>query len=288
MPTWAEFIDGWELFREAVLAGAAAGAVLGFLSVYIVLRRMVFVSAAVTQSAGLGVALSYYAAIHLGVTVDPLYGAMALSLATAALLVAEPRRLGISREMVLGAVFAFTGAAAVLVGSRITQEANDIQAILFGTAVIVSPEDLHRIVITGAIILALHLWWFRGLSFASFDATAARVQRLPVALLDVVLLVSVGVMVGESARALGALPAFALSTLPGMAAVVLGSLVRGPLIVPFLLAAVLGAAAAVGGYLFAFFEDFPVGSSQTLVAVALLVVAIVIRAVARLATGARD
>ena len=56
-PTWSEFIEGWELFRDPVLSAAIAGAVLGYLSVYIVLRRMVFVSAAVTQSAGLGVAL---------------------------------------------------------------------------------------------------------------------------------------------------------------------------------------------------------------------------------------
>jgi manganese/iron transport system permease protein len=278
-PRWADFVDGWELFREAVQAGAAAGAILGFLSVYIVLRRMVFVSAAVTQAAGLGVALAFFAAIHWGITVDPLFGAMGLSLLTAVLLVADPRRLGISREMMLGAAFAVCGGLAVLVGSRISQEANDIQAILFGTAVVVSREDLVRILWSGLAVLLIQLWTFRGMTFASFDPVAARVQRVPVAVLDVILLVSVGVMVGESARALGALPAFALSTMPGMAAVLIS---RGPLIVTFAVAALLGAAAAVGGYLLAFFEEFPVGSSQTVVAVGLVVVALVVRGLAGL------
>ena len=63
--SWSAFWDGWELFRDPILCGAAAGLVLGFLGVYVVLRRMVFVSAAITHSAGLGVALAFYAQIHL-------------------------------------------------------------------------------------------------------------------------------------------------------------------------------------------------------------------------------
>ena len=65
-PSWSDFVAGLELFRDPIVCGAAAGLVLGFLGVYIVLRRMVFVSAAITHSAGLGVALAYYAQIHLG------------------------------------------------------------------------------------------------------------------------------------------------------------------------------------------------------------------------------
>jgi zinc transport system permease protein len=275
-PTWSEFVSGWDLFRDAVLAGGFAGATLGFLSVYVVLRRMVFVSAAVTQAAGLGVALSFYAAIHLGIAVDPLWGAIAMSLVTAAILTADPKRLGLSREMVLGLLFASTSGAAVLVGSRITQEAHDIQAILFGTAVVVSSDDMHHLAWSGALVVGVQLWMMRGFAFASFDPLAAQVQRLPVRLLDLVLLLSVGAMVGEAARALGALPAFAMSTLPGMAALLL---VRGPLPLTFAVASLFGAAAGVVGYLVAFFHEFPVGSAQTVTAAVILVVALVLRLV---------
>jgi zinc transport system permease protein len=273
-PTWELFVDGWELFRDPLLCAAVAGVVLGFLSVYIVLRRMVFVSAAVTQGAGLGVALAFYAGIHLGWEFDPVYSAVALSLAVAAVLVPDPRRLGLSRESVLGLMFAFTGGAAVLVGARITQEAHDIQAILFGTGVLVFPDDLRNVEVAGAATLLLHLWWFRGLSFASFDPITARVQGLPVRLLDATLLLSIGVMVGVSARALGAMPVFALSTLPGAAAVLLA---RGRLAVTFAVAAGLGCAAGVGGYLIAFFKEYPVGGAQTVTAAAVLGLALIVR-----------
>jgi ABC-type Mn2+/Zn2+ transport system permease subunit len=278
-PSWSEFADSWDLFRDAVYTGGLAGAVLGFLSVFVVLRRMVFLSAAVTQAAGLGVALSFYAAIHLGFTVEPVLGATVLALATAALLSRDFSRFGLSRDMILGLAFAFASGAAVLVGSRISQEAHDIQSILFGTAVVVSPEDFHRLILASAIVMALQLWWFRGFTFASFDPTAARVQGLPVGMLDLILLLSIAVMIAQAARALGAMPAFAMSTLPGVAAILVA---RGPLVVPYLLAAVFGAIAGVAGYLLAFFKEFPVGSSQTVVAVVIVVVA----ALARAITGA--
>lgn len=273
--TWTDFADAFDLFKDPIYCAAAAGFVLGFLGVYVLLRRMVFVSAAVTQSAGLGVALAFYSAIHLGYSFDPIYGAIGLSLVTTALLLADPQpKLGITRESLLGLAFALSGGAAVVVGSKIAQEANEISSILFGTAVLVRPEDLHAVLIVGAVITVVHFWAFRGLAFATFDPGAARVQRLPVTGLSAVILLSVGLMVGVSARALGALPVFAFSTLPATAALLIS---RRRMRLTFLIAAVGGLVAGVGGYLLAFFKELPVGASQTVVAAALVPVALAAR-----------
>ncbi|XXF75603.1 metal ABC transporter permease [Myxococcaceae bacterium GXIMD 01537] len=278
---WETFWDAFELFRDPLLCALIAGCVLGFLSVYVVLRRMVFVSAAVTQSAGLGVALAFYAEIHLGHHVEPMLGATLLSLLATLLLMADTSKLRVTRESLLGLAFAFSGGAAVLVGDRIAQEAHDIQGILFGTAVLVTPQQLHAVAGVGAAILFIHLWWYRGLTFASFDRVGATVQGLPVRVLDAVLMVSIGVMVGVSARALGALPVLAFSTLSAIAALVLD--LRLPW--TFLLATLAGAISGVGGYLFAYFYDFPVGGSQTVLASLLVLVAVLARAVRRLFPG---
>ena len=272
---WDQFQASFELFRDPILCALIAGGVLGFLSVYVVLRRMVFVSAATTHAAGLGVALAFFAQIHLGFHVDPTLGATGLSLLATLLLMTDPARLKLTRESVLGLAFAFAGGAAVLVGDRIAQEAHDIQGILFGTAVLVTPEQLAHVAIVGAIVLAIHLWWFRGLTFASFDRIGAHVQGLPVQLLDAVVMVSIGVMVGVSARALGALPVFAFSTLSAIAILVLDLRLGWT----FLLATLAGAISGVGGYVFAFLYDFPVGGSQTVFSSALVVLAIIIHGI---------
>jgi len=170
----------------------------------------------------------------------------------------------------------------VLVGDRIAQEAHDVQGILFGTAVLVTPQQLGAVAGVGAAVLFIHLWWYRGLTFASFDRVGATVQGLPVRVLDATLMISIGVMVGVSARALGALPVFAFSTLSAIAALVLD--LRLPW--TFLLATLAGVISGVGGYLFAYFYDFPVGGSQTVLASVLVGVAVLARAVRRLVTGA--
>ncbi|HZI16520.1 MAG TPA: metal ABC transporter permease [Myxococcus sp.] len=276
---WAEFLAGFELFRDPLLCALIAGGVLGFLSVYVVLRRMVFVSAAVAQSAGLGVALAFYVSIHVGMHVEPVVGAIIMSLLATLLLMTEPTKVRLTRESMLGLAYALAGGAAVLVGDRIAQEAHDIQGILFGTAVLVTPEQLNTVMIAGGLVLFVHLWWYRGITFASFDRIGALVQGLPVRLLDSVLMVSIGVMVGTCARALGALPVFAFSTLSAIAALMLD--LRLPW--TFLVATLMGATAGVGGYLFAYFYDFPVGGSQTVLSGVLVGLAMGISALVRLA-----
>jgi len=280
---WQQFVAGFELFRDPLLCALLAGGVLGFLSVYVVLRRMVFVSAAVAQSAGLGVALAFYAGIHLGFEVEPVLGATALALVATMLLMMDPSRLRLTRESLLGLAYALSGGAAVLIGDRIAQESHDIQGILFGTAVLVTPEQLRTVIIASAVVMAIHLWWYRGITFASFDRIGALVQGLPVRLLDGVLMVSIGVMVGVCARALGALPVFAFSTLSAIAALMLD--LRLPW--TFLVATLAGIISGVGGYLFAYFFDFPVGGSQTVLAAALVGVAMALRFLFQLVQRAR-
>jgi zinc transport system permease protein len=262
--SWSAFVAGLDIFLDPMLCGAVAGLVLGFLGVYVVLRRMVFVSAAVTHSAGLGVALAFYAQIHLGAghALNPVYGAFVFGIGSTLLLALNPERLRLTHESLVGLCFIFASGAALLVGDRISQESHDIHAIIFGTAVLVSKADLWATLAVGGVMLALHVWLRRGFAAVSFDPESAQVQRLPVRLLDGMLLLSVGLMVSVTTRALGAMPVFAFSVLPAMAALALGIRLRWALAV----AAALGALSAVLGYIASFFLHFPVGASQTVVA----------------------
>ena len=262
-PSLTDFIAGWELFRDPILCGLVAGAALGMLGVFIVLRRMVFISAALSQAAGLGVALSFYAQIHLGLAgfmVDPRLGALILTLLAASMLRLEPRGR-LTREGMLGLAYLVASAGTLMVGTRISQEAHDIQAILFGTGVLVRPSDTTWVLSSAALVFAMVVWWRRGLIFASFDPDGAKVRGLPTTLLSFAILGAIALMVSIATRALGALPVFAFSILPAMAAIALAPSPTGAL----LLAACFGALGGVGGYMLAFFGQFPVGASQTLV-----------------------
>lgn len=272
-PSWAEFVGGWALFRDPVLCGVLAGISLGVLGVYVVLRRMVFVAAALSQAAGLGVALSFLVAMHTGFALDPFVGAIGMCLVATALFTLRAERVALSQETLIGFVWVAAGGAAVVVGDRIAAEAHDIAAILLGSAVLVHPEDLHWTASTAAFAVGMHLWLGRGLLFASFDPDVARVHGLPVRWLDFGLWVTVAVTVSVATRALGALPVFAFSVLPAMAALLVAPSMRGV----FPLAALFGAASGGLGYLLAYFVVLPVGASQTVVAATFVALALPLR-----------
>jgi zinc transport system permease protein len=269
-PTWQSFLAGWEIFRDPILCALFAGAVLGYLGVHIVVRRLVFVSAGVTQAAGFGVALVFFVQILLDTHIEPLLGAAVLALGATLLLATDTRRLGVPRETFLGFVFALAGGGAIILGDKIMQEAHDIEAILFGSAVLVRPVDLAAVLTIGTLVTAALLATQRAVLFAGVDADAARVQGLPVRRLNALLFVSVGLMAGVSARALGSLPVFAFSTLPAAAALATG-ISLGP---AFVLAAALGALAGALGYVTAFFLELPVGGCQTTIAALVFLLAL--------------
>lgn len=264
-PTIGEFFAAWELFRAPSLTGALAGMMLGIMGVYVVLRRMVFLAATVSQAASFGVAASYFiglSAADSAGSLGPTLGALFMTLLTLWVIAADTSHEQHRRDSLLGYMFLACSAGTLVVATRIVAEIQDIESVLFGTAVAVLPSDFRLMTFLAMAILAIHIWGWRGFSAVSFDRTGALVRGLPVRGLELGLFIGLGVGLAVSTRVLGALPTFAFTVLPALAAVNIAPNIRACLII----AAVLGAASGFGGYLLAFLYDFPVGATQTLLA----------------------
>jgi zinc transport system permease protein len=292
--SWQELWANIAIFKDAIWAAGLAGALLGFIGVHVVLRRMVFASSAIAQAAALGVALSFWVpalidpighaaghaagpAAHVlpSPLFEPVLWAIAASLLATLVFIANPVRLHLTRESLLGFVFLVSGAGAVIIGDKITQEAHDLAAILFGSAVVVQTIDLY--LVTGATVLLLggHLLLWRALIFVGYDPMGARVQGMPVRALNGFLFVSVGLAVALCTRALGALPVFAFSVLPAMTALAFTARIGWV----FVLATIVGAFSGVAGYAISFRAELPVGATQTATGAVLLTAALLWRLV---------
>ena len=274
----AAFLEAWELFEAPVVAGAIAGALVGLLGVYVVLRRMVFLAGALSQSAGLGVALAFLGRIRFGfegLLGSPTFGAALATMVTATVLVSGRSQAGARRDGLLGMAWLVGAAGTLAAGTRIAEEVQDIQSILFGSAVVVLDDDLTRLIALAVPVGLLHVWWRRGFLQAAFDPEGARVRGLPVWLLDAVLIGTIALSISLCTRVLGALPVFAFSVLPAMAAGRVSAHIERALWV----AALIGAACGAGGYVLAWRFDLPVGASQTLLAAAAVLVASGVRSV---------
>src|SRR5262249_6661490 len=163
---WAAF-DFW---RDSMAAVLLAGAMCAALGVYVVLRRVVFVGAALTQISGVGVALAFWLASFIGgapheapIWLDPRW----LSL-IAALLGAIPFRFPrggrrVPSDTVIGLGWVLAGATLLLILSskRIVQEAHEVDDLLYGSAVLVSPAEVHVLLGVVAGVLLVHILFFK-------------------------------------------------------------------------------------------------------------------------------
>jgi zinc transport system permease protein len=274
------FLEAREIWLVPLAASVVAGALLGALGVYVVLRRTVFVSAALTQLSTLGmvVALLVEERIHIESEhpSEQLAVAVAFSIAGALILGAwRSRRL--PAEASVGAGWVVASALVVLGTSRLVHAAHDLSGMVFGNAVAVSATELGVLAAVFVVALVVHVLFEKELVFSSFDPETARALGVRVGLWDTVLFASVGVAIPPAARALGALPVFALLTLPAAGALLAGTRLRGA----FVIAGVTGVLAAGGGYLVSWFAETPTGATMVVAAAALALPAVALRALRR-------
>ncbi len=266
MSGFGAFLEAREIWQDPLLAAVIAGALLGFLGVYVVLRRTVFVSAALTQLSTLGLIAAIVTEERVGVAVERPSVQLAVAVlfsVTGALLLGRlhaGRRL--PAEAGVGMAWVLAGAAAILASSRFVHAAHDMDAMVFGNAVAVPLGDLLALAGLAAVVLAPHLLFTKELVFVAFDGETARAMGMPAGLWNGLLYATLGLAIPPAARAIGALPTFALLTLPASAALLLAG--RLPRI--FALAAVLGAVAAAAGYFLSWTIQLPTGATMVAVA----------------------
>jgi len=202
-------------FVRALLAVVLGGVTCACLGAYVVLRRMAFVSTALTHSILPGVV----GALLLGFS--PYLGALAAALLTAAGAAWLASRKGASEDSAVGVMLSVMFAA----GVALMQQANswrDFTGLLFGSVVAVGPADLKVIALTAAGVLFGLRVLHKELELAAFDEEYATLLGARPALMRVVLLALVALGAVSCVRLVGALLTTALFVLPAATGVLLG------------------------------------------------------------------
>ena len=279
------FLNSSFLWRDPIIVACIAAIVLGVMGVYVVLKRMVFVTATLANVSGVGVALGLLLGLgaahgHEGAAIawySDLLGLFGFSLLITAITAGSfawwRASKFISNESILGVAYLASSAALVLFASQLNQATHDIDNIVFGTAVVVEKSQLVIVPLFSIIILIINFIFNKDFIFSSFDPTTAQAVRYPVRLLNVSLLVLIGIAIAITTRAIGALPVFSFVVLPPLAALQLSERLRHV----FILAPIFGLIAAAGGYVAAFMLAWPVGPTMTTACAALLLLSALAR-----------
>lgn len=276
---FADFWNGRDLWMLPLFAGVLAAGLLSYLGVFIVLKRMVFVSAALSEISGVGVAFAFYVGAlsgidphsHRGVPLwlDPTWFSLAFACGSAALFSLRPGHRKLASETIVGLGYIVASALvlAILNSPRIAQEAHAVGDILFGNAVTVPLPQIVALGIAGAVALLVHALFFKELLFTSYDPETAVVQGVGVFRYELLLNLATAVVISVATRAVGALPVFAFTVVPAAAALMVTERMRATIS----LAVGIGVVSAAVGYYVSWVEQLPTGASMVVVASLFLV-----------------
>ncbi len=261
------FLETSFLWFEAVIASVAVAVVCAVVGVYTILRRVVFLPAALSQISGFGVVFAFLLAVWLPWLAGSWIGrpdviATTITLLAALLLGWMPRPRRLSREAIIGMAYVISSALVIMIGDRIPQESHDIKDILFGNAVAVEQGQMYVALGVAGAVLIVHALMLRPFLLASFDSDTAKAHGVPTRIVDAALFLTMGLTISTATKTIGAMPVFAFSILPASAALKLFHDIR----LVFISAALIGAASAFLGYYISFVWSFPTGACMVAMA----------------------
>jgi zinc transport system permease protein len=256
-----ELVDalGYPFVVRALVASLGVATLCAVISFFVVLRRMAFLGSGIAHIAFAGVALA------LVLEIPPVLGAGAVALAAAAWIALIRRGSVLSEDTAIGIAFAAAMGFGVICASLGGARNADLMTYLFGNVLTVSGPDLLALSACGILVLGVIGIYFRDLLFLCFDEETARIVRLPVDALNLLLLLLVAASVVLAIRAVGLLLVSAFLVIPGAVAQR-----TNDRLLPFFgvsLAVALGS--AIAGLIFSFALDLPSGATMVLVATAI-------------------
>ncbi|MET0422614.1 MAG: metal ABC transporter permease [Actinoplanes sp.] len=189
-------------------------AICGPVSAFVFVRRLSFVSDALTHTVFPGVVIGFLAGGVEGI----FGGALIAGVLTAVALTLLTRRAEITEDAATAVLLTAMFAIGVVLVSRRSSFTSDLTAFLFGRILTVSPRQIAETVVLGVLVLGMLALGGRALLFRAFDPAAAAAAGYRIARLDLWLNVIVALVVVAAVRAVGTVLVVALLIVPAAAA----------------------------------------------------------------------
>jgi ABC-type Mn2+/Zn2+ transport system permease subunit len=258
----------YEFMQRALLGCVLVGFTNGFLSAYIVLRRLALLADALSHSLlpGLAVGAIFFGLAPLGLFSGAVVAALLVGIGGQ--LVARSSRL--KDETAIGALYtvAFSLGLILLKYSRVPV---DLTHFLFGNILGIANSDLWIIYGVGLLSTLSLVSFQRGLLLTLFEPSVAQSLGVPVSRLNYLLITLIVLAMIASLQAVGVVLSVGLLVLPAATVYLLSDSYRAL----SWYGGLLGAAGACAGLLLSYWADIPSGPAIVLVLGACFVAALV-------------
>jgi manganese/iron transport system permease protein len=250
----------YEFMMRGMIAAVLVGIVCAVVGTYVVLRGMAFFGDALAHTILPGIAIGYL--ITGGVRDTLFWWALGTAIVAALGIGAISKQAEIKEDTAIGIIFAGMFALGIVLISTVRSYAVDLSHFLFGDVLGVSTQSLWLIIIFGAIILLTIGAFYKEFLTLSFDPVLAATLRLPVNLLNNLLLCLIAATVAVSLQTVGVALMVAMLVTPAATA----SLLTQRLPMMMALAAFFAALSGVIGLYFSYYLSIASGAAIVLTA----------------------
>ncbi len=204
-----------EFLRVALLGSLVVGLACAYLGVFVVLRRIVFVGAALAQASSAGVGLA------LLTGKDPSLLALLVTLGGVAAFSVRSRSRRTTQESLIGVGYGVAAALALLFVAKSAQGEGHALDVLSGNVLTIAPAQVWWMAGAAVLAVVLHTLFHKQFVFSAFDADTAGASGLKVAWWDLLFFLMLGVIVSLAIRLAGALVVFAFLVVPAVTGLLL-------------------------------------------------------------------
>jgi manganese/iron transport system permease protein len=250
----------YPFMQRGLAAVILVGVVCAVVGTYVVLRGMAFFGDALAHTILPGVAVGYLVG---GGAREPLFWwALGTSVAASLGIGAITKHARIKEDTAIGIIFAGMFALGIAIISTVRSYAVDLSHFLFGDVLGVTGRSLGLMAVFGGLVLLAILAFYKEFMTISFDPSLAMTLRLPVGLLNNLLLALIAVTVAVAMQTVGVALMVAMLVTPAATA----SLLTRRLPYTMALAAVLAGLAGVVGLYVSYYAGITSGSAIVLTA----------------------
>lgn len=201
-----------EIMRNPIIAGLLASVACGIIGVYVVVKKIVFISGGISHASFGGIGLGYFFGIN------PVLGALFFSLASALSMGIVTRRTKLPEDTAIGIMWAMGVAIGILFIFLTPGYAPDLMSYLFGDILFVSSADISLMLILDAIIILVVFLLYKEFLALCFDEEFSTTLGIPTERLYLGLLCLIALTVVILIRVVGIVMVIALLTIPAATA----------------------------------------------------------------------
>lgn len=202
----------YPFFQNAILGSLLASIACGIVGVYVVVRRLVFISGGITHASFGGLGMGFYFGWN------PILSALIFSVLSAFGIEWLSSRQDVREDSAIGTFWSLGMAIGIIFIYLKPGFAPNLNDYLFGNILTITTPDILWLTILSIVLIVVFYIFKREIIFTAFDSEFATTKQVPVKLIKYGMMMFIAITIVLSIRLVGVVLLMSLLTVPQMTA----------------------------------------------------------------------